>query len=962
MGSARTTAGAQSHRVFRPALVIFFAALLGLAAYPHRACAAGDALADGFRNPPSSAKPHTWWHWVNGNISREGITADLEAMKRVGIGGAQIFNVDCGLPAGSVPFMSARWQEMMAHAIREADRLGLELCVHNCAGWSSSGGPWIRPEHAMQALVWSETSARGPARFEATLSQPATRLGYYRDVAVLAFRTPRAEANGASGVVRIQGIRAKAAYDRGDGLQPDLAPTPAGAAIARDGIVDLSSRMDSTGRLSWEAPEGEWTVLRIGHTPTASVNAPAPPEGRGLECDKLSREAMDAHWAGMMAAVLRDAGPRAGGTLDNVLIDSYEVGSQNWTPRFREEFRRRRGYDPLLFLPVVTGQVVDSIETSERFLWDFRRTIADLWADNYYGYLAHLCRRHGLRFSTEPYGNGLFDNLQVGGLADIPMGEFWVGGAAEETTKLAASAGHTYGRRVIGAESFTADEQRARWLADPYSIKALGDRIFCDGVNRYIFHRYAHQPWQGLFPGLTMGPWGTNLERTVTWWNQGSAWLRYVARCQYLLQSGRFVADVCYYTGEGAPTDMPGRAGLRPELPPGYDYDGCDTQALLTRMAVRNGRIVLPDGMSYRVLALPESRFMTPTVLRKVRDLVQSGATVIGPRPSQSPSLSGYPRCDNEVRQIAGEVWGDCDGKRVTIHAYGKGRVVWGRPLGELLAQLGAGPDRTFRGSSPGSRFASIHRIVDGEDLYFVSNQRYQTEEVLCSFRRAGRQPELWHPDTGRIEPAPLYQVQGGRTVVPLRLDPAGSVFVLFRRKAAAGDAWASISGPGEARSRPHPRIGIRKAVYEPADGHGGADVTAKVAALVAAGELSIPASNSVFGDPTPNVVKQLRVDYLLDGKPVQKTVGENELLQLAEERDEAGPSFDVARTPDGALILTPWQAGTYTARKVHGRTARIPVQHSARKLALAGPWSLRFPAGWGAPARVRLERLILVD
>src|SRR5205823_3538285 len=228
---------------------------------------------------------------------------------------------------------------------------------------------------------------------------------------------------------------------------------------------------------------------RIGHIPTGKDNHPAPPEGRGLECDKLSREAMDAHWSGMMATVLKDIGPLAGKSLNNALIDSYEVGSQNWTPKFREEFRKRRGYDPLPWMPVITGRVIGSIETSERFLWDLRRTVCDLFADNYFAYFGELCRKNGLLFSVEPYGNGSFDNLQVGGLADIPMGEFWVGGAAAETTKLAASAAHTYGRKVVGAESFTADEGRGRWLIDPYSIKALGDRIFSLGINRYIFHR-----------------------------------------------------------------------------------------------------------------------------------------------------------------------------------------------------------------------------------------------------------------------------------------------------------------------------------------------------------------------------------------------------------------------------------------------------------------------------------------
>lgn len=958
MGSVRTAGYAQARGTVSPVFLISLALLGWLTALTGPAAA--DVLADGFRSPPASARPHTWWHWVNGNISRDGITSDLEAMKRVGIGGAQIFNVDVGLPAGSVPFMSSRWQELIGHAIREADRLGLELCVHNCAGWSSSGGPWIRPEQGMQVLVWTETAARGPARFDAPLTQPAARLSYYRDVAVLAFKTPPAEAGGAGKGLRIAQISGKAAFARADGLQPDLSATPPGAAIPREGIVDLSGRVDGAGRLTWNVPEGEWTILRIGHTPNGRGNHPAPPEGRGLECDKLSREALDAHWAGMMAAVLKAAGPRAGRVLNNALIDSYEVGSQNWTPKFREEFRRRRGYDPLLFLLVVTGRVVDSIETSERFLWDFRRTIADLFADNYFGYFGQLCRQHGMRFSVEPYGNGLFDNLQVGGLADIPMGEFWVGGGAAETVKLAASAAHTYGRALVGAESFTADQQRGRWLVDPYSIKALGDLMFCSGLNRYIFHRYAHQPWQGLLPGMTMGPWGTHLERTLTWWNEGAAWLQYVARCQHLLQSGRFVADLCYFEGEGAPNDLPGRRGLRPELPAGYDYDGCDTQALLTRMSVRDGQLVLPDGMRYRVLVLPESPFMTPVVLRKIRDLVRAGATVVGPRPVKSPSLSGYPGCDDEVRRIAGEVWGDADGRAVTSHAGGRGRVFWGRPLSEVLAQLQVEPDLSYQSALPQAHLAWIHRRAGDTDLYFVSNQRYQPLEAVCTFRVAGKLPELWYPDTGRMEPAPLYREQSGHTVVPLRLDPAGSLFVVFRKGAPKAEHWVSLIREGTTAHRAAPRLEIRKAVYEAADGQGGADVTAKVSALVAAGELTIPATNELFGDPVPNVVKRLRVDYLLNGRSLQKTAAENEVVELVEAQEEATPPpFEVRADSNGAISLRPWQPGVYVAQTDRGRTTRIQVREAPRRVNLDGPWALRFPTGWGAPPQVRLERLI---
>lgn len=912
------------------------------------ALAAGD-LAAGFRQPPASAKPHTWWHWINGNTSKEGITADLEAMKRVGVGGAQIFNVDCGLPDGPVPFMSDRWRELIGHAIREAHRLGIELCIHNGAGWSSSGGPWNKPENAMQMLVWTETHVQGPVHTTVTLPQPTVHEGFYRDVAVLAFPTPTSS-------YRISDIDAKIGMGRIDRMDPKIATVPADAAIERDRITNVSTKMAADGKLVWDVPEGDWTILRIGYTPTGAVNAPAPESGRGLECDKLSSEALDAHWAGMMATVLREAGPLAPKTLNNVLIDSYERGFQDWTPKFAAEFQRRRGYDPIPLLSIVTGRVVGDSATSERFLWDFRRTVCDLWAEKYYGHFAELCRKHGMMASSEPYGNGAFDNLQCSGLMDVPMGEFWVGGWTIETTKMASSAGHTNARKYVGAESFTADDHHARWQYDPYSIKALGDYIFCMGVNRYIFHRYAQQPFLNLAPGVTMGPWGTNFERTQTWWNQGAAWLRYVARCQYLLQSGLFAADACYFVGEGGPNDLLFGNALRPTLPTGYDYDGCDATVILHRMSVKNGRIVLPDGMSYRVLVLPETKFMTPAMARKIRDMVKAGATVYGPRPEQSPSLSGYPKCDDEVRAIADEVWGSCDGETVTEHRYGKGRIVWGKPIVEAI---GAKPDFEWKSSVPGDSMAFIHRKASGADLYFVSNQRYRPVSVDCTFRVNGKVPELWWPDTGKMERAPIYRTVGGRTVVSLKLDPAGSVFVVFRKTVASGDHAATLKfvSKGTAPSKAL-RIVITSARYESTDATRGADVTEKVQSLVDAGQYTFVANNELFGDPVSMVVKQLRVKYTVNGKTNDQTIPENSTVDLVPGSPASAPMvYDVQTAADGRAVLIPWRAGTFQVQTASGRLVSKTVSNP-ETVAVSGSWSLRFPAHLGAPPSVKLAKL----
>jgi hypothetical protein len=313
----------------------------------------------------------------------------------------------------------------------------------------------------------------------------------------------------------------------------------------------------------------------------------------------------------------------------------------------------------------------------------------------------------------------------------------------------------------------------------PFDHKAIGDLNFCRGINLFVFHRYAMQPWLDKAPGMTMGPWGTNFERTNTWWEQAKPWMQYITRCQALLQDGLFVADACYYYGEGAPnTIFPERSALTPPLPEGYDFDVCDTTVLLTRMKVVDGRIVLPDGMSYRVLVLPDSDRMTLPVLRKIRDLVMDGATVVGPRPVRSPSLKDFPASDSEIARIADTLWGTAERAPSGEHRLGKGKVLWGVTMEEALTGVGAGPDVEIPADG---RAAWIHRRVGDADVYFVSNQDPYEAEFKVTFRVGDRRPELWDPATGAISEAGQYSLKNGRVTIPLRFDPAGSVFVVFR-------------------------------------------------------------------------------------------------------------------------------------------------------------------------------------
>ena len=1051
------------------------------------ASAAGDPLESGFNHPPDTAKPQTWWHWMNGNISKAGITADLEAMKRIGLGGATIVNADCEVPHGPVAFMSPEWREDFKFAVQEANRLGLDLCVENCAGWSSSGGPWMTPEHAMKRVVSSEVRVTGPAHFNDALPQPPTKLDYYRDIAVLAFpaipdedvrmkdfapattlssggtegnlltdgnentfvRLPNPEPGKPSyaqlefkdpfparalKIVLRPGVRVKrgeiqtsddgqnfrtlrtfsVSWDDShtltmgfgeqkisarfwrikfaepadqtkeirlaefelkscltidsldtkigygmNALTTSNAATATAGSVQRPDMVDLTSKLTADGHLDWTVPAGQWVILRVGYTPTGVNNHPAPKEGTGLECDKFSKAALDAHWSGFMQKILEDVGPLAGKTLTSSLIDSYEVGCQNWSEDFRREFQQRRGYDPLKFLPLFTGRVVDNPALSERFLWDLRRTIADLFAENYFGHFAELCHGHGLLNAVEPY-TGPFESMQSGAPADVVMGEFWCGSQwGGASVRLAASIAHTYGKTIVGAESFTAQPKDGRWQNDPSSLKALGDMMYANGLNRFIFHRYAMQPWTNRWPGMTMGQWGFHFERTVTWWEQGKGWIDYISRCQFLLQQGRAIADAAYFTGQNSPVLI--RIG-QPALPEGYDYDAVNADLLLHHSTVKNGRLTLDSGASYAVLILPPNDAeMTPQLLNRIRELVRAGATVTGTRPHYSPSLENYPDCDTKVKEIVDDLWGTDTGSKNQEKALGEGHLFQGKPLAGILEAQHLRPDFEFKGLKGPARLLYTHRATGAADIYFVSSQQQRFDSVKGTFRVHGKVPELWHPDTGVIEPAPIWNEQDGRTQVQLNFEPAGSVFVIFRKAIEKADPVVSATAEISENTSSGPKLAIQHALYAAKDGAGTLDVTAKLSQLVRGGELVATVNNSVLGqDPAMNHEKELRVDYTLDGKPHQVVVRENETLVLpAETSSSTGPQWEASATASGAVAVKLWAPGKVELKTASGKVLRAQAATLPAPVEVTGGWNLTFPPNWGAPDSVSLEKLI---
>jgi hypothetical protein len=967
-----------------------------------------DALEREFREPPDSAKPRVLWHWLNGNVTREGITADLEWMKRVGIGGMQMFDGSLGVPLfvdKRLVWMTPEWKDAFRHAAAEAHRLGLEMAMAASGGWSETAGPWVKPEEAMKKVVWSETRVDGPRKFAGVLTPPPSVNGrfqdmaippdiefptptdlpgakpmpppslappdppFYADTVVLAYRAPDDEVrmadlrpvmttsggdvdgaalvdgrwnrtvalpipSGGTAWIRYEFARpfqAQAfsiamAAGRGffgatppdgqvqasqdgttwvtlvnlPGPEPlfggfpirtySLPPTtarwyrvvfqapppnplaallslppvthfdiaemelhsgprvnmwedkagfatlieastagtpavPAGQAIARTSVVDLTSRMGKNGSLDWDVPAGNWVLLRMGYSLTGEKNHPATPEATGYEVDKLSRKHVESYFQHYVGQVADALGAYFGKSFRYFLMDSWEAGQENWTDDMVGEFRARRGYDPIPYLPALTGRVVESAEVSDRFLWDFRRTIADLLAENHYGAATEYLRARGVGLYAEAMGTGLpttGDALLSKGQVDIPMGEFWVplpgrGDNREHPTDVreAASAAHIYGKTLVAAESFTSMPMIPGWGQPPAYLKPIADRYLAMGVNRIVFHTSDHQPFvdEAHKPGITLGPFGQHYTRNITWAEQAVAWNTYLARASHLLQQGLFVGDLAYYYGEGAPVTVPFWKTVRPEPPAGYNYDYVNTDVLMTRMSVKDGRLLLPDGMSYRVLVLPEDvDRLTPPVARKIRDLVTAGAIVVAPKPKGTPSLAGYPSSDDEVRAIANDVWGGVDGKSITRHPYGKGRVYWGPPLDEVLAEEKVAPDFLHNRPQIDTSLVWIHRQLGETDIYFVGNQKPRAEDVVASFRVAGKEAELWRPDTGLIEPS-AYAIEGGRTTVPLHLDPHASVFVVFRRAAAAPartlpgattTVLATLAGPWSVRFPPN--------------------------------------------------------------------------------------------------------------------------------------------------------------
>lgn len=782
-------------------------------------------LKAGFINPPDSARPGVYWYFMDGWMSEKGITEDLESMKKAGIGRVVFLEVNVGVPRGPVDFLSDQWLQLFKHIVKEAQRLGIEITLGIGPGWTGSGGPWVPMNESMQSLVSTAVQVTGPSIKSIKLPLPQPKAPYfgegtftpkikkqwenfYKDVAVLAFPTPAVDR-------KLKDINETALYYRQPfssvpGVKPYLPSLShyidsPDADIPKDQVIDLIGKMQSDGTLNWKVPEGNWTIMRFVSRNNGAVTRPAPVPGLGFECDKMDTAALNHHLKAYIGKILRTVGPLypdSSGGLKMLHMDSWEMGAQNWTPQFRKEFIKRRGYDPLPFYPVYAGYIVGSTEMSKRFLWDLRQTCQELILQYHAEQVKKYAHSHGLGLSIEPYDMNPTADLNLGSIADIPMAEFWSKGYGFNTVFScieASSVAHIKGEPVVQAEAFTANANEA-WKQYPGSMKNQGDWAFAAGINRFYYHTFEHKPLaDSLYPGMTMGPYGVHWDRKQTWWPMVSYYHRYISRCQFILQQGKSVADILYLTPEGAPQVFlpPPSAMIGDTILPdrkGYNFDGCSPKQL-SQATVKDHKIIFPSGASYHLLVLPAVETMTPALLDKIKSLVEAGAVVTGSPPQASPSLSGFPECDQKVKSLALKLWGSLEfPKAQTIHKYGEGKIIWGGDMdikkekmlypdydltAAILNRMGVQKD--FETTAP---LRYTHRTAKNWDIYFVSNRTAQKIKANCIFRTDKGSPQLWDPLTGKISALPEFSTnEDGRTIVPLQFDAYQSFFIVFAKK-----------------------------------------------------------------------------------------------------------------------------------------------------------------------------------
>ena len=745
-----------------------------------------------FQNPPPQYGIRCWWWWLNGNVTKEAITRDLNEMKAKGFSGACIFDAgghnqrgNGDIPEGPL-WGSDAWRELYVHAIKEANRLGLVMSLSIQSGWNL-GGPDVSPAEAAKQTVFSEMKVHGGSPLSIALPMPKIRDNYYKDFVVLAIPDKKL-----TNRKPIRDFENKAATREVGWSVPETRPlltdTTATAGeedAALNQVINLTPQYKN-GILAWDAPEGDWIILRMGYTPTESHVSTSSGKWQGLVLDYMSEKHFNRYWDTHVEPLLKMIGDMAGKTLRYLQTDSFEAGGLNWTDGFEKEFIKRRGYDPTPYLPILSGKIIENRDITNRFLSDFRKTISDCISDNHYRVFAARSKKYGIGIQPESAGPhaGPFDGLKNYSHSDIMMSEFWSPSPHRSKhidrffVKQAASAAKIFNVKLVGAESFTTIGPH--WNDTIWSnMKPSADHEFCAGLNLVYLHTFTCSPKEMGLPGQEYFA-GTHFNPNVTWWDYSTGFIQYLTRTQYLMQQGTAVADVLYYYGDHIPNlgrykeDDP--AGALPD----YDYDIINEDRLLD-LSVKDGKIMLPHGVSYRVLALPNHKILSLAALKKVQALITEGATVIGLKAYSTASLVGFPNAEKEREAINTQLWGNSEtivGEQKT----GKGRIIWGKTATEVLNTEGVKPDCIFSEKQQNTSYDYLHRELPDADYYFISSQNREATTVTAAFRIIDKQPELWDAVTGEIRPATSFVQKNGQTYVPLSFNPFGSIFVIFRK------------------------------------------------------------------------------------------------------------------------------------------------------------------------------------
>lgn len=746
----------------------------------------------GFVEPPLEAKPRALWDWVDGNVQLEEITREMEEAVKMGMGGFDIWDVRSGVDEANImnagpPFMSDQSVEAICHAINEADRMGIDLGLTISSGWNA-GGVWTLPQHQTMGLYSSETTVNGPGDISLQLDFPQLPDLYGTENPQRNIIIPRDR----DGTPRFFKEVRLIAYqlDESDSM------------VITGEILDISDHMDHEGILGWEVPEGEWKVVRYICANTGQPMISSSPNSVGPMIDHFSAEASEQHILHIINQIeVKLKKPIGESGLNYFYTDSYEVKGKLWTPEMIDQFEMRMYYSMIPYLPALDGITVRNTNVTSRFLYDYQRVLSDLIIENHYVRTRQICENYGLGFVAEAAGPGWpihncpFEALKASGSLSFPRGEFWhrpsnteywrkQQGTGQEkhyledlqVIKGVASASHIYNKKFVEAEAFTGTHL---WNEGPGDLKPTADRAFCEGLNRIIFHTWPHTPVEAGTPGWVYA-FGTLINEHRIWWPMAKPWMEYLGRCSYLLQQGDFVGDVLFYCGDSVPNFVPAKK-IIPELGFGYDYDVTNTEILLNSVTVDRGKLVLPHGQTYEMLVLPEESYMQQEVLEKIEYLVWEGATVVGPKPTRSHGLLDWEERDIQVRDLADQLWGDCDGKNVLHRRYRKGHIYWGKEIRTVLAEHGIEPDFDFSGNVKNTALDFIHRKVDDDiHIYFIRNTTAEEIKGTAIFRQRRKVAEIWDPASGRMYAVRKLKDEHGNIQIPLQLDAFGSLFVIF--------------------------------------------------------------------------------------------------------------------------------------------------------------------------------------